>query len=188
MNTTKIEVESNQSGATSSPPLNAADALIEIARDSLHGHLNTLGRLSEVLIPTSLGTLLRHDVPQYDGPNWDFLRLGAGQCSLWNAFSPNLHSFTAPVSAVDDGDAYTLEFAVPGIDSTDINVLVSSRAVLVQGRKLSRGETKNVVYGKWTSSEELSHEGATAALDKGVLKVSVLKIEANRPHRVEITT
>jgi hypothetical protein len=171
--------------AAGAAPRNAADAIIEIARDSLHAHLNTVGRVSDVLIPTSLGTVLRHDVSALSRkPNWSFLGVcPACGCGWWNAIRQNLQGSNRPVGVKEGGDAYTVEFEAPGWDKSDLNVLLGPRSLTVEGKKT---DTKATVQWTWRSPEDISPEGASATLDMGVLRVVVYKKEENRARRVEV--
>jgi HSP20 family molecular chaperone IbpA len=175
---TKPQVESKSVGVS---PRNAADAVIEIARDSFHGHLDTVGRLSDVFIPTSLGTILRHDVPTFGRLTWGF------PCPFnFRSFArQTVGMFSGSTQVTDEGDAYAASFTVPGYDISELDVLVNSHGITVQSKD-SENDTR-VTEGKWTSFEEINPEGATASLDKGMLKVVVQKREDKKAVRVQVT-
>lgn len=180
---TKVDVGYQSTGASIAPSHNAADAVIEIARDAVHGHLNTLARLSEVFIPTSVGRILRHDMPPYGRLNLDFWN----QCGLWNALKETTGLSSRSVQVTDEGETYVLEFVVPGYESSELDVLINSRGVTVQSKKPEPGRNTRTLLGAWTSFEEINPKGATATLDKGILKVMVPKSEENKASRVEIS-
>jgi HSP20 family molecular chaperone IbpA len=178
---TRIHAESKPVGVS---PTNAADAVIEIARDAYHGHWNTLGRLSDVFIPTTLGSILRHEIPPYGRLNWGF------PCpfNLCDLPRQALGTFTRSAQVSDEGDTYAVNFAVPGYEITDLDVLVNSHGITVKSNESDTDKSTRVVHSKWTSPEEIDPEGATASLDKGVLKVVVQKREDEKAQRVQITS
>lgn len=175
----KVQVESKSARVS---PSNAADAVFEIARDAYHGHLDTIGRLSDVLIPTSLGTMLRHDVPTFGRLNFGF------PCPF--DFRPvakqAIGIFSGSTQVSDEGDAYAVSFTVPGYDVSELDVLVRSSGIMVKSKA---SDTENqIVLGRWSSLEEVDPEGAAASLDNGILKVVVQKREDKKAVRVPITS
>ena len=174
----KVQVESKSARVS---PSNAADAMFEIARDAYHGHLDTIGRFSDVLIPTSLGTMLRHDVPKFGRLNFGF------PCpfDFRPATKQAIRIFSGSTDVSDEGDAYSVSFTVPGYDVSELDVLVSSSGITVKS-KASDAEDQ-IVLGRWSSSEDVDPEGATANLENGILKVVVPKRGDKKAVRVPIT-
>jgi HSP20 family molecular chaperone IbpA len=174
----KVQVESKSAAVSTS---NVADAVIEIARDAYHGHLDTIGRLSDVFIPTSLGTILRHDVPTFGRLTFGF------PCPLdFRSFAKQASGIFSGSSQVsDEGDAYAVSFTVPGYEVSELDVLVSSNGITVKSK--ASDNDNQIVLGRWTAPEDIDPSGANASLDNGILKVVVEKREDKKAVRVPIT-
>ncbi len=101
-----------------------------------------------------------------------------------------------PVDAYRSGDAYVVEFDLPGIDAASIDVSVEGNVLTVKGtRSVKRAESREVVlaeryHGSFTRTlylgSELDATGVAARYSDGVLEVTIPISERARPRKVEV--
>lgn len=99
-----------------------------------------------------------------------------------------------PSAVAETADAYIAEFAVPGWTAQDFTVQITSTSLQIQGQKDDgpvqtrvatgvEGERTLVYEAAWAPPEEIDVDRATAAVELGVLRVTLPKREAT-PSRV----
>ena len=93
-------------------------------------------------------------------------------------------------------DAYVVELELPGVHEDDIEVSLAGRRLIVSGERkekervgLLRRQTRTV--GRFHYEVDLpgavDEDSVTAALDSGVLTVTLPKGESERVHRIKVT-
>lgn len=127
--------------------------------------------------------------------------------STWNDFDSLLNQvlaptvartvrgIRAPLSVWEADDAYHVELDLPGVSKEDVEVTFEKGTLqIVADRKAPEEERKGLheerVYGKVTRSLTLSEsvdaESIAAALNDGVLHVTVAKLPEVQPKRIDI--
>jgi HSP20 family molecular chaperone IbpA len=181
------------------PNVNAGDALVALARDTVHAHMNVWSELARIFFPGSLGDILRHDTSTYS-------RTSRGTTTRYDTSSTvkSILSRIAPAFATSGPDsvretvsAFILEFKVPGWTKEQLNVYAGPNWVTVRGEKREEEEA-NVLqpsreprvvtyFGKWIASEDIDPEAVSAAVENGVLRVTVAKQAAYRARNVPVS-
>lgn len=106
--------------------------------------------------------------------------------------------FGSPAAELaDKGDAYELQMALPGFDPKEVEVTATPDELIVHATSSQekKSEKKDVLWSEFTSSDlyrripaptPLNTEGATATLEKGVLRITAPKAAEAKPKAVAI--
>jgi len=112
---------------------------------------------------------------------------------------PRGSAFTAPAMDVYQKDGkYVLDLAVPGYETKDVNVEVNGSTVSISGNHKDTEEKKGARYyrrevrtGSFTRSvtlpQDLDPENVDAALNRGVLTITLTPTKPIAPKKVQIT-
>jgi HSP20 family protein len=106
-------------------------------------------------------------------------------------------SFAPPVDIYEDEHNITLKMEVPGIDETDIDVLIENNTLTVRGeRKVEKEEKEENFrrverqYGSFTRSftlpSSVETENIQANYDKGVLEIRLAKKAEAKPKQIKV--
>jgi HSP20 family protein len=106
-------------------------------------------------------------------------------------------SFAPPVDIYEDEHNITLKMEVPGIDETDIDVLIENNTLTVRGeRKVEKEEKEENFrrverqYGSFTRSftlpSSVETENIQATYDKGVLEIRLAKKAEAKPKQIKV--
>lgn len=176
-------VEASVSSAPANP-MNAADNLIEIVRDSMHSHLNTVARIADMVIPKSLGTILRHEPPEYGAGS----QLPGFCGSLAQIVRQTVRGIGGVSKVTENPESYSVQFVVPGWKPADLEILVNARGIAVKGRRTEpSGEVKLIPLGSWSSPESLDINDAKAKADQGILEATIYKSKEAQARKIEIS-
>jgi HSP20 family protein len=107
------------------------------------------------------------------------------------------NEYHPPVDIVETGDAYTIEFDLPGFTREDIKVSVDDGVLKVSGERTRNVEKDERYYryferpeGAFSRSfrlpDHVDGEGIKATHTNGVLRLELPKKEDAKPHTVEI--
>ncbi len=102
-----------------------------------------------------------------------------------------------PMDAYREGDHFTIQFDLPGVDPTSIDLTVEKNVLNVSAsRRWQRDDGQEVVVserpqGNFTRQlflgESLDTDRVEASYDNGVLTLTIPVAEAAKPRKVEIT-
>ena len=112
-------------------------------------------------------------------------------------FLPALSARHFPlVNVSEDQDTYLLEALAPGVDPSTLKLEVKQQALSISGEKLNPNVEKDRFHrcerasGKFTRTidlpEEVDTDKIAAAYKNGILTVTLPKLEAAKPRRVDI--
>ncbi len=104
----------------------------------------------------------------------------------------------APMADLSETDeAYVVECELPGIKRDDIDIEVSERELCITGEFKERSEREGVLRratrrtGRFEYRAllptEVKAENVSASLADGILKVTIPKTQAAKPHHIKIT-
>ena len=107
--------------------------------------------------------------------------------------------FSLALDVAEDDDAVVIKADVPGLDAKDIDISVAGQTLIIEGEKISEtsDEDKNYRrserrYGAFSRTVTLpgnvDAENIQAKCKKGVLKITLPKLEGEKPRRIEIKT
>ena len=99
-----------------------------------------------------------------------------------------------PADVSETDDSYVIHVELPGVRKEDINVEMRDREVVISGeikdegngrrhrssRRIGRFEYRAFLPG------DINPDGVNAELHDGILKVTVPKSEAAKPHRIQV--
>jgi len=123
---------------------------------------------------------------------------------LWDRFvgeTPLVRRITGEwwptVDVSESKDNFIIKAELPGMDASDVNVSVSGNVLTIKGEKKKEEEEKDEhhyraerYYGSFQRSFQLSAsvqaDKVEAAFEKGVLKVTLPKVEEAKKKEVEI--
>lgn len=117
---------------------------------------------------------------------------------LENWLTAEREVFGSPAAELaDKGDAYELQMALPGFEPKDVEVTATPQELIIHAASTQekKSEKKNVLWSEFTSSDvyrripaptPLNTDGATATLDKGVLRITAPKAAESKPKPVAI--
>jgi HSP20 family protein len=116
---------------------------------------------------------------------------------LGRAFSKN--AWVPPLDVRETDDRYEVTLDLPGLEPDAVNVTFEDGTLTVSGKREfaseQTGETYHRIersFGTFARSIGLPHtadsERIEATFDKGVLTVSVPKVEAAKPRTIEVKT
>jgi HSP20 family protein len=100
-----------------------------------------------------------------------------------------------PIEIIEDDDKLSVRAEVPGFKAKELDIRVEPSRLLIRGRKEEETERKTAIYSESQTSEifrvvnlplEVNPEKVTAALQDGVLLVSLPKVATTKTTRVEI--
>jgi HSP20 family protein len=106
--------------------------------------------------------------------------------------------FGSPAAELaDKGDAYELQMALPGFEPKEVEVTATPQELIIHAASTQekKSEKKNVLWSEFASSDvyrripaptPLNTEGATATLEKGVLRITAPKAAESKPKPVAI--
>lgn len=113
-------------------------------------------------------------------------------------FKAEREIFGSPVSElVDKGNAYELQMALPGFDSRDIEVTATPDELIIHAssEQQKKSDKENVLWSEFTSSDvyrrvpaptSLNSEGATATLEKGILRITAPKAQETKSKSIAV--
>lgn len=112
------------------------------------------------------------------------------------AASPKWGLLSADV--FDDNDKLVVKLEAPGLNTQDIDINVIENMLTISGEKrFQREQTQGhyrvleCAYGRFSRTIPLEHavdtESAKATYDKGILKIELKKLAAQRRQRITIT-
>ena len=145
---------------------------------------------------------VRRETPE--APRWDpFAELNRlnqqlqGYLERWNDL-PSLVSgaFTPLADVEENDDAYVVEIELPGVKRDDITVEVSGRRLSVSGERkerervgILRRRTRTVgrFHYEVVLPGDVEDDRVSAAMDEGVLTVTVPKPASQRPRRIPVS-
>ncbi len=103
---------------------------------------------------------------------------------------------TAPMDAYRHGDQFIVEFDLPGVDPSSIDLTVEKNVLSVTGtRSRSFGETDEILVAERPQGEfhrqlflgeQLDTDNIQASYDNGVLTLTLSVAEQAKPRKVEI--
>ncbi len=109
--------------------------------------------------------------------------------------------FSLALDVAEDDDAVVIKADVPGLDAKDIDISVTGQTLTIKGEKASETETSDEGksyhrserrYGAFSRTVTLpgnvDAENIQAECKKGVLKITLPKLESEKPRRIEIKT
>ena len=105
------------------------------------------------------------------------------------------NTIVPPVDIYEDGDAVTLFADLPGVSKDNLEVQIDKDTLKITGKRVPLAETVSSVYTEipnrdyyraFTIGEEIDRERITAAINNGVLKLSLPKSEKSKPKKIEI--
>ena len=117
---------------------------------------------------------------------------------LENWLTAEREIFGSPAAELaDKGDSYELQMALPGFEPKEVEVTATPGELIVHAASSQekKSEKKNVLWSEFTSSDvyrripaptPLNTEGATATLEKGVLRITAPKAPETKPRTVSI--
>lgn len=108
-----------------------------------------------------------------------------------------LRASHTPAGLWEDDDAYHIELDVPGVSRDDIDITLDKGTLTVSAErkheeqdKTRKGWREERFYGKvsraFSLTDTIDPESIAASIDDGVLRVSVAKIPAAQPKKIEI--
>jgi len=106
------------------------------------------------------------------------------------------HGFVPRTDVEERDDAYVVEFELPGVRESDVEVSLAGRRLIVSGERkekerlgLLRRRTRSVgrFYYEVELPGDVDEDGVTASLDEGVLTVTLPKAESERVRRIKVT-
>lgn len=114
----------------------------------------------------------------------------------WPLLEGELRTLALDVSETDD--SLVVEASLPGYDADEVDLAVSGNVLMIKGEH--KGEVEKEEKGKYHYRErhsgtfqrsitlpvEVNAEAAEATFEKGVLTLTLPKIEATKPKRIEI--
>jgi HSP20 family protein len=124
--------------------------------------------------------------------------------SLWNRFfgeTPLARTFaeewSPTVDISESKDNFIIKAELPGVDERDVNVSISGDILTVKGEKKKEAEEKDEhhyraerYYGSFQRSFQLptsvKADKIEAAFEKGVLKVTLPKVEEAKKKKIEV--
>jgi HSP20 family protein len=124
--------------------------------------------------------------------------------SLWNRFfgeTPSLRRFAEEwwpsVDVSETKDNFVVNAELPGLEAKDVDVSISGDMITIKGEKKKEEEDKDEhhhtverYYGSFQRSFKLptnvKADKVEAAFDKGVLKVTLPKVEEAKKKTIEI--
>ncbi len=120
-----------------------------------------------------------------------------GYLERWNDL-PSLVSgaFTPLADVEENDDAYVVEIELPGVKRDDVTVEVSGRRLSVSGERkerervgILRRRTRTVgrFHYEVVLPGDVEDDGVSAAMDEGVLTVTVPKPASQRPRRIPVS-
>jgi HSP20 family molecular chaperone IbpA len=178
--------------------LNTGDALVTLARDTVHSHWNVVAELADIFCLGSVGEILRHDATTFRRRPYvraSTVRAGTVFGNILSKYVPSLTT-ASPDAVRETASAFVLEFKVPGWTKEQLTIHAGQNWVRVHGEKpeeeepdiLEPAEQPRVVTydARWTAPEEINPEDVTANLENGILRVTVGKLEENRARTVPI--
>jgi HSP20 family protein len=105
-------------------------------------------------------------------------------------------SMTIPMDAYREGDAFIVQFDVPGVDPSSIDLTVEKNVLTIRAeRPIEQRDDKEVLvserpHGTFTRQlflgDALDAEHIEATYDKGVLTLRVPVAEQAKPRKVEV--
>lgn len=123
---------------------------------------------------------------------------------LWDRFvgeTPLVRRITGEwwptVDVSESKDNFIIKAELPGMDASDVNVSVSGNVLTIKGEKKKEEQEKDEhhyraerYYGSFQRSFQLpttiKADKIEAAFDKGVLKVTLPKVEEAKKKRIEV--
>ena len=105
------------------------------------------------------------------------------------------NTIVPPVDIYEDGDAVTLFADLPGVSKDNLEVQIDKDTLKITGKRVPIAEAVSSVYTEipnrdyyraFTIGEEIDRERITAAMNNGVLKLSLPKSEKSKPKKIEI--
>lgn len=108
-----------------------------------------------------------------------------------------LGSWTPAVDIRETEDALVLQAELPGLEKDDLEITIEDHVLTLRGeRRLDRDETRESfhrverAYGQFSRTFQLPTsvrmDGVKAQFANGLLTLELPKVEAAKPHRVEI--
>ena len=105
--------------------------------------------------------------------------------------------FTPAIDIVENDDAVVIKADVPGLDPKDIDVSISGQTLTIKGEKCEESEDKEKGYyrserryGAFTRTVALPSnvdaDKIKADCKKGVLTITLPKVESEKPKRISI--
>jgi len=97
-----------------------------------------------------------------------------------------------PLNIADEGQAYLVRAALPGIKQEDVHVAIKGRTLTIRGREPDGASTTAWIVrehspGTWERTLSLPHEvdgsAVTAAYQDGILELQLPKTHADEPER-----
>ena len=94
------------------------------------------------------------------------------------------NDFSPKVDIVENEKSFDFNFAVPGMDKSDLSIMIDNGHLTVSGERKIKNSDKNyhsieTGYGKFSRSfqlpDEINEEKITASHKNGMLHVSVMK-------------
>lgn len=118
--------------------------------------------------------------------------IGLEQFREWGKFSPTL-------DVVEDDNSVVIKADVPGLDPKEIDISISGQNLTIKGEKSEETEDqgKNYYrserrYGSFSRTVTLpanvDADKIKAECSKGVLKITLPKVESERPKRIQVKT
>ena len=110
---------------------------------------------------------------------------------------PLVGEWLPPAEITETEDSVLVKVELPGIEEKDIELSISGNLLTILGEKKRLKEEKNGdhylgdrYYGSFCSTfqlpADLVQEKADATFDKGVLRISVPKVEESKTKKIEI--
>lgn len=168
---------------------NVGDALVTIARDSLHAHMDTIVEILDTFIPRSLPNIIRHEKMN---------RTSRAPLSRTGAFRDHpvarrahrvLSSlFSGAETVQEKSDSFAVDFEVPGWSNGELSIRVGNSAITVTGEKRDAGTGRLLSYdGAWHAPEDLDADGAKATMKDGLLRIEVPKLALKGAREIKAT-
>jgi len=101
-----------------------------------------------------------------------------------------------PIDAFRSGDTFVVEFDLPGVDASSIDLTVERNVLTVHATRERQPEAAELIvaerpFGSFSRQlflgETLDTEHMTARYDGGVLRVEIPVAEQAKPRKVEVT-
>ena len=104
-------------------------------------------------------------------------------------------SHIAPLDVYEEGEAYVVEMALPGVRPEDVDVTVLGNSVTIRGQFPQRSEERRYLYAERQSGEfersvtlpaEVDRDAVQAQAEHGVVRLVLPKAASARPQRIAL--
>lgn len=102
-----------------------------------------------------------------------------------------------PVDIFETEESYILKCEMPGVDKENVDVTLNNRELEINGRVSNEyADSDSAVYSefrlynynrKFTVDDSINTPGINAALENGILTLTLPKSERVKPRKIEIT-